>query len=182
MFEFWSRYWWVPVVRGLVAIALGVFAFVWPIATITALVLVFGAVAVADGILAIAAAIAARTLSSDWWVLLVQGFVGIGVGVLALLYPAITAFAFVFLVAVWAIGLGMLQVVVAVKLRRDIPGGWWLALAGILGIAFGVLLAVNPTEGGIAVVWLIGVFAIAWGVMQMVGGIDLRRLTRHATA
>ena len=181
MFEFWSRYWWVPVVRGLVAIALGIFALVWPIATIAALVLVFGAVAVADGILAIGAAIAARKLISDWWVLLVQGFVGIAIGVLTLVYPAITAFAFVFLMAVWAIGLGLLQIVAAVTLRRDIPGGWWLALAGVLGVAFGILLVSNPIGGGLAVVWLIGVFAIAWGVMQMVGGFDLRRFTRPAT-
>ncbi len=182
MFEFWSRYWWVPVVRGLVAIALGVFAFVWPIATITALVLVFGAVAVADGILAIGAAIAARKLISDWWVLLVQGFVGIAIGVLTLVYPAITAFAFVFLVALWAIGLGVLQIVAAVRLRGDVPGGWSLALGGILGIAFGILLMWNPLKGGLAVVWLIGMFALLWGVMLIVGGFDLRRATRHAAA
>ncbi len=182
MFEFWSRYWWVPVVRGLVAIALGVFAFVWPIATITALVLVFGAVAVADGMLAIGAAIAARKLTSDWWVLLVQGFVGIAIGVLTVVYPAITALALLVLMAVWAIGLGVLQVVAAVKLRRDISGGWWLVLGGLLGIAFGILLMSNPVAGAVAVLWLIGIFAIAWGVMQMVGGFDLRRFTRHATA
>lgn len=182
MFEFWSRYWWVPVLRGLVAIALAVFAFVSPIATITALVLVFGAVALVDGILAIAAGIAARRLTSDWWVLLVQGFVGIAIGVLTVVYPSITALAFVVLIGVWAIGLGVLQVVAAVKLRRDISGGWWLALGGVLGIAFGILLMLNPVEGGVAVVWLIGVFAMLWGAMLVIGGFDLRRLTRDATA
>jgi uncharacterized membrane protein HdeD (DUF308 family) len=182
MLEFWSRYWWVSVVRGLVAVALGIFAFVWPIATITALVLVFGAVAVADGILAIAAGIAARKLTTDWWVLLVQGFVGIGIGVLTVIYPSITALALVVLVALWAIALGVLQVIAAVKLRRDISGEWWVGLGGVLGIAFGVLLMMNPVVGGIAVVWLIGVFAMLWGVMLIVAGLDLRRLTRSATA
>jgi uncharacterized membrane protein HdeD (DUF308 family) len=182
MFEFWSRYWWVPVLRGLVAIALAVFAFVWPLATIAALVLVFGAVALVDGILAIAAGIAARRSTSDWWVLLVQGFVGISIGVLAVLYPSVTALAFVVLIALWAIGLGVLQVVAAVRLRRDISGGWWLALGGILGIAFGILLVCNPVQGGLAVVWLVGVFGMLWGAMLIIGGFDLRRLTRDATA
>ena len=182
MFAFWSRYWWVPVLRGLVAIALGVFAFVWPLATIAALVLVFGAVALADGLLAIAAGIAARKLTSDWWVLLVQGFVGIPIGVLTFLYPSITALALVVLMAAWAIGLGVLQIVAAVKLRRDFSGGWWLALGGMSGIAFGVLLACNPVKGGVALLWLIGIFAMLWGAMLIIGGFDLRRLTRDATA
>ncbi len=182
MFTFWSRYWWVPVLRGLVAVALGVFAFAWPIATIAALVLVFGAVALVDGVLAIAAGIAARRLTSDWWVLLVQGLVGIAIGVLAVAYPSVTALAFVVLVAAWAIGLGILQVVAAVKLRRAIPGGWWLAIGGILGIVFGIMLASNPVVGGVALLWLVGGFAIAWGVMLIIGGFDLRRLTKGATA
>jgi uncharacterized membrane protein HdeD (DUF308 family) len=182
MLEFWSRYWWVSVVRGLVAVALGIFAFVWPIATITALVIVFGAVALADGVLAIAAGIAARRLASDWWVLLVQGLVGIAIGVLTFANPANTALALLVLMAVWAIGLGVLQVVVAVKARRDIRGGGWLALGGILGITFGILLVSNPVAGGVAVLWLIGIFAMLWGAMLIVGGFDLRRLTRQATA
>ncbi len=182
MFTFWSRYWWVPVMRGLVALALGVFAFVWPIATIAALVVVFGAVALVDGALAVAAGIAARRLTSDWWVLLVQGLVGIGIGVLTVLYPSITALAFVVLMAAWAITLGVLQIVAALKLRRELPGGWWLALTGILGVAFGILLVCNPVEGGIAVVWLIGGFAVLWGATLIVGGFDLRRLSRDAAA
>ncbi len=182
MFEFWSRYWWVPVVRGLVAIALGVFALVWPIATITALVLVFGAVALADGILAIGAGIAARRGTSDWWVLLVQGFVGIAIGALTVLYPSVTALALLVLMAVWAIGLGGLQVVASLKLRRVVSGGWWLAVGGIVGIAFGILLLSNPVAGGLAVVWLIGTFALLWGAMLVIGGFDLRRMTRQATA
>ena len=181
MLEFWSRYWWVPVVRGLVAVLLGVCAFVWPVATFTALVLVFGALAVADGILAIAAAIAARKLTSDWWVLLVQGIIGVGIGVLTVIYPSLTALALVVLMALWAIGLGVLQVVAAVQLRLDIRSGWWLVVGGILGIAFGILLMCNPFNGALVLVWLAGALALSWGAMLMVGGFDLRRLTKNAT-
>lgn len=182
MFEFWLRYWWVPVLRGVAAILLGVFAFVWPLAAITALVLVFGAVALADGILAIAAAIAGRKLASDWWVLLLGGILGVGVGIFTVVHPGITAAALVILVAVWAIGLGVLQIVSAFRLRHVIPGEWWLAIGGVLGVVFGVLLVRYPLGGELAMVWLIGLFALVWGAMQMIAGFDLRRLTRHATA
>jgi uncharacterized membrane protein HdeD (DUF308 family) len=177
-----SKYWWVLVVRGVIAIALGVFAFVWPLQTIAALVLVFGATALVDGIFAVAASIAGHSLTSYWWVLLLQGLLGIGVGAVTLFNPAITAVALVLYIALWAIGIGVLQVVAAVRLRHDITGEWWLALGGLAGIAFGVLLMWNPAEGALAVLWLIGSFAVVWGVMLMLGGFDVRRLHKHVTA
>jgi uncharacterized membrane protein HdeD (DUF308 family) len=177
-----SSYWWVLVIRGVIAIALGLFAFVWPLQTITALVLVFGAAALVDGIFAVAASIAGHRLTSYWWVLLLQGLLGIGVGALTLFNPAITAVALLLYIAVWAIGIGVLQVIAAVRLRHEITGEWWLALAGIAGIAFGVLLMWNPAAGALAVLWLIGSFALVWGVTLMLGGFDVRRLHKHVTA
>jgi len=177
-----SRYWWVLVARGVMAIALGVFAFVWPQETITALVLVFGAVALVDGTVAFVASIAGRRLTPYWWVLLLQGLLGIAVGVLTLFNPAITAVALLIYIAVWAIGMGVLQVVAAVRLRRDISGEWWLALGGVASVAFGILLMRNPAEGALAVLWLIGSFALVWGVMLMTGGLGVRRLRRRLPA
>jgi uncharacterized membrane protein HdeD (DUF308 family) len=177
-----SKYWWVLVVRGVMAVALGVFAFVWPLQTIAALVLVFGATALADGAFAIAASIAGHSITPYWWVLLLQGLLGVGVGVLTLFNPAITAAALLVYIAAWAIGMGVLQVIAAVRLRREITGEWWIALAGVAGIAFGVLLMRNPAEGALAVLWLIGSFALVWGVMLMIGGFDVRRLHKQVTA
>jgi uncharacterized membrane protein HdeD (DUF308 family) len=177
-----SRYWWVLVIRGAIAIALGIFAFVWPLQTITALVLVFGATALIDGIFAVVASIAGVGLTSYWWVLLVQGLLGVGVGLLTLFNPAITAVALLLYIAVWAIGIGVLQVIAAVRLRHEITGEWWLALGGVAGIAFGVLLMLNPAGGALAVLWLIGSFALVWGVMLVLGGFDVRRLHKHVTA
>ena len=177
-----SRYWWVLVVRGVMAILLGVFAIVWPQATITALVLVFGATALIDGIFAIAASIAGHAFTGYWWVLLLQGVLGVAVGALTLLNPAITAVALLIYIAAWAVGLGVLQVVAAVRLRHEITGEWWLALAGIAGIAFGVLLMRDPAAGALAVLWLIGSFALVWGVTLTLGGLDVRRLHRRLTA
>lgn len=181
MFTFLSRYWWVLVVRGAMAILLGVFAFVWPVQTVAGLVVAFGAVALIDGTFASAAAIAGRKLSPDWWVLLLQGLLGIGVGVLTLFSPAITAVALLIYIAMWAIGLGVLQVIAAVRLRHEITGEWWLALGGVAGVAFGILLMLRPAEGALAVLWLIGSYALVWGVMLMAGGFDVRRLRKHAT-
>lgn len=180
MLAFLSRYWWVLVVRGVMAILLGIFALVWPLQTITALVLAFGTVAVADGSFAVIAAFAGRKLTSDWWVVLLQGLLGIGVGALTLFNPAITSVALLIYIAAWAIGLGVLQVVAAVKLRHEITGEWWLALGGVLGVAFGVLLMLYPAEGALAVLWMIGGFALAWGVVLMLGGFDVRRLHKQA--
>jgi uncharacterized membrane protein HdeD (DUF308 family) len=177
-----SRYWWVLVVRGVMAILLGVFAFVWPQQTIAALVLVFGATALVDGTFAIAASIAGHAFTPYWWVLLLQGLLGIGVGAFTLFNPAITAVALLIYIAVWAIGLGVLQVIAAVRLRHEITGEWWLALGGIAGIAFGVLLMRNPAVGALAVLWLIGSFALVWGVMLTLGGFDVRRLHKQVTA
>ena len=177
-----SKYWWVLVVRGVLAIALGIFAFVWPQQTIVALVLVFGAIALVDGIFAVVASIAGHSLTPDWWVLLLQGLLGIGVGVLTLFNPAITAVALLIYIAVWAIGMGVLQVVAAVRLRHDISGEWWLALGGVASVAFGILLMRNPAGGVLAVLWLIGTYALIWGVMLTVGGFDVRRLHKQVSA
>jgi uncharacterized membrane protein HdeD (DUF308 family) len=182
MLTFLSRYWWVLVVRGVLAILLGIFTFAWPLQTIAALVLAFGAVAMADGIFAVITAFAGRKLTDDWWVLLAQGLLGIGVGALTLLNPAITGVALLIYIAAWAIGLGVLQVVAAVKLRHEITGEWWLALGGVVAVAFGVLLMVSPAQGALAVLWMIGGFALAWGVALMVGGFDVRRLHKQAKA
>jgi uncharacterized membrane protein HdeD (DUF308 family) len=85
-------------------------------------------------------------------------------------------------IAVWAIGMGVLQVIAAVRLRQDISGEWWLALGGLASVAFGILLMRNPAEGALAVLWLIGTYALIWGVMVMVGGFDVRRLHKHVSA
>jgi uncharacterized membrane protein HdeD (DUF308 family) len=181
MFALLTRYWWVLVVRGAMAILLGIFAFVWPQETIAALVLMFGAIALVDGTFAVVASIAGRSLTPYRWVLLLQGLLGIAVGVLTLLNPAITAVALLIYIAVWAIGMGVLQVAAAVTLRRESSGEWWLALGGIASVAFGLLLMWHPAEGALAVLWLIGSYALVWGVMLMLGGFDVRRLGKQAT-
>ncbi len=141
---FLSRLWLVEVLRGLAAILLGVCAFTWPGDTAVALVLVFGAVAAVDGTLALDAALAGDLDTPGWWVLLLQGVIGIGLGALTLLHPPTTV-ALLINVAASAIGLGVLRVIAADELRGGAIGTWWLALGGTVGVAFGVLLAWRPS-------------------------------------
>lgn len=179
MFMFLSRYWWALVVRGIIAILLGVLAFMLPVATLAALVVVFGAYALADGIFAIVAATAGRTMTPDWWILLLQGLLGIGIGALTLFNPAITAVALLVYIAAWAIVAGVLQVFAAVKLRDELAGEWWLALGGILGAAFGIAMLWRPFAGALALLWVIASYAIVWGVMLMISGFDVHRARKH---
>jgi len=178
MFTFLSRYWWVFVARGLFAILLGVVAVAWPNQTLTALAPAFGAVALLDGLFAMGSAIRGRSLTPGWWVLLVQGLLGVGVGILTLVIPA----GIVICVAAWAIGLGLLHVVAAVRFRHEIPREWWLATGGILGVAFGILFLSYRAEGAVAMLWLIGLYALLWGSLLTMGGIDVHRLSRHGEA
>lgn len=180
MFRLLSRYWWVLVARGLIAILFGILAFTLPMETVAALVLVFGACALADGIFSIGMALAGRKISADWWVLLLQGVLGIGIGALTLFNPAITAMALLVNIAVWAVVLGVLQVSAAIKLRHEITGEWWLALGGLAGVAFGILILLRPAEGALAVLSIIAAFAIVWGVMLLIGGFGIHRLWKHA--
>ncbi len=177
-----SRYWWVLVVRGAIAILFGALAFTRPVATLAALVLMFGVYAFADGIFAIVAAIAGRTLTTDWWIVLLQGFLGVGIGALTLSNPAITAVALLIYIASWAIVAGVLQVYAAIKLRHELTNEWWLALGGILGAAFGVALLWRPGAGALAALWVIAVYAIVWGVMLIIGGFAVRRARKDVLA
>jgi len=163
-----SRNWWALALRGLAAIVFGVLAFVWPSITLWALVLLFGAYMLVDGIFAIVAAVRAAGREARWWLLLVEGVLGVLAGLVAFLLPGITALALLYLVAAWAIFTGILQIVGAVRLRREIEGEWALILGGVLSVIFGVLLAVLPGPGILALVWLIGAYAVVSGVLLIV--------------
>lgn len=176
MYKFLSQYWWVLILRGVAAILFGTLAFILPMETLAAVVVVFGVYALADGTLASAAAIAGRKMTTDWWILLVQGLVSIGVGVMTFLSPAITPMELLLYIAIWAVLVGALQIMAAVELRYELKGEWGLVLGGIAGMAFGAFLIFSPAEGVLTVLWLIATYAIVWGVTLMIGGFDVHRL------
>jgi uncharacterized membrane protein HdeD (DUF308 family) len=165
-----SRHWWAFALRGLAAIVFGVLAFVWPGVTLAALVLLWGAYALVDGVLALIAAF--RTEHDHRWGLLLEGIVGIGAGVATFLYPDITALVLLYIIAAWALITGVLELVAAVRLRKVIDNEWWLILGGIASILFAIVLLAAPGAGALAVIWLIATYAIVFGVLML--GLALR--------
>ncbi|WP_165252794.1 HdeD family acid-resistance protein [Paludisphaera soli] len=169
-----ARNWWALALRGLFAVLFGVLAFAWPGITLGALVVLFGTYSLVDGVLALVAVLSGRTEGMPWWAMLLEGFVGIAAGFVTFLWPGITALALLCVIAAWAIVTGFFQVIAAIRLRKEIRGEWLLVVSGLLSIAFGVILLVDPAAGALAVVWLIGTYAVAAGVLLIVLGFRLR--------
>ena len=170
--------WWVPVVRGCVAILFGIALLASPGIGLYVLVLLWGAFALADGVinLAMAARRDRRGQARGWLVL--EGVVSIAAGVVALGWPGITAFALLMVIAAWAVVTGVAELVAAFRLGRRLRHGWMLGLAGILSIVFGLLLFAFPGSGALALMWTIGAYAIVFGAVLVGFGLELRRLHR----
>jgi uncharacterized membrane protein HdeD (DUF308 family) len=175
MLESLGRYWWVLVLRGLLAIAFGVVAYLWPGLTLETLVLFFGAWVFVSGAFEVAAALASRGTRDEWWVLLLEGVLGIALGFLAWRAPGITALALVLYIAAWALVTGVLEVVAAIRLRKEIEGELWLGLSGLLSIGFAILLMLSPGAGALALLWLIAAYAVVFGVTLILLGLRVRR-------
>jgi uncharacterized membrane protein HdeD (DUF308 family) len=178
MLETLSRHWWALALRGVAAILFGVLALVWPGITVYALVIVFGAYALVDGLFTVAAAFGdrdrTRARGSRAW-LIARGIAGILTGIIAAVWPGITALALLWLIGSWAIVTGVLDVVAAIQLRKQLRHEWLLALSGVLSVLFGVLLIVWPDAGALTLIVLIGIAALAFGVALLAFGLRLRQ-------
>ncbi len=148
-------------------------ALIWPGLTLVVLVTLFGIYAIADGAAAILSVVTHRE-RGRWWAVLLEGALGIAAGVIALVLPGVTAVALVFLIGAWAILTGIMEILAALRLRREMEDEWLLGLAGILSVAFGVVLVVFPGAGALALVSLIGIYAIVFGIAMLFLGIRMR--------
>jgi uncharacterized membrane protein HdeD (DUF308 family) len=175
-----ARWWWTFILRGILAIAFGVLAFLAPPLGIGVLVGLFAAWALIDGVTGLWEGIQSRGSDRSWWLAILEGVVGIVAGILALLFPVFAAEALVLIIAAWAIVTGIFEIVAAIRLREQIRGEFWLGLAGVASILFGVVLFLFPAAGALSLVWLIGSFAIVFGVFLLVLGWRLRRIDQLA--
>jgi uncharacterized membrane protein HdeD (DUF308 family) len=176
MFDFLSRYWWTLVVRGIFAVVFGILALVWPGITLATLVIFFGAYILVDGILAIVGAIGGWGNRDDHWLLLLEGLLGVGIGILTFRAPQITAMVLLMFIAAWALATGVLEIVAAIRLRKEIQGEVWLILSGLASVVFALLLMIFPAAGALSLLWLISIYAVVFGVILMAGGLKLRSL------
>lgn len=175
-----AQNWWVVALRGVAALLFGLGALLWPGLTLAVLVLLFGAYALADGLFAIVTGIATRREQERWWMMLLAGVASVLTGVLTLLWPGITALVLLYCIAGWSMVTGILQIAAAIRLRREIEGEWLLGLAGVGSLIFGILLVTLPGPGALALIWLIGAYALLYGILLLVLAFRLRGLRSMA--
>ena len=179
MLERFSRNWWMYALRGVMAIILGVVAFVRPDQALQALVLVFGAYALVDGVFAMVVGIASHPYFKRWWAVLLEGLAGVVIGLLTLFWPNITGMALLYFIAAWALITGIFEIVAAIQFRSVITGEWMLIFGGLLSILFSVLLVVFPAAGAVSVIWMIGIYAIIFGISEIIFAFRLNSLRRE---
>lgn len=175
MNELVAKYWWLFVLRGIAALVFGLLAFTQPGITLTSLVLLFGVYALVDGIFSVIAAFGGRGSSEHWVLLLLEGLLGIAVGIMTWRSPGITELALLLYIAAWALVTGVLEIVAAIRLRKEIEGEFWLGLGGLLSILLGLMIMWNPVAGGLGLAWLIGTYAVAFGVALVMLGFGVRK-------
>ena len=171
--------WWLLLLRGLAAIAFGVIAFLWPGITLLSLTYLWGAYALADGVLSLWAAVTGKgdDTSSRWWLAL-SGVVSILAAAVAFFWPGITALVLLMFIAGWAIAIGVLEIYGAIQLRKVVENEWWLILSGLLSIVFGVVMFAWPGAGALAVIWTIAWYAIFFGCLLVGLAFRLKKYKR----
>ncbi|WP_025274699.1 HdeD family acid-resistance protein [Haloglycomyces albus] len=179
MFDLLTRNWGWILARGVLLVLFGLFALIWPDVTLLVLVVMFGAYALVDGIFAIVSGASGQ--GEGRGLLIFSGILGVLIGLMVFLWPESSALALLILIAVWAIIIGVAYIAKGISLTGDNGGRWLLILSGILGVVLGFLLMLRPGEGILAMLWLIGVFAILWGVVAIVSSIRLKKLRDTAT-
>ena len=171
-----ARWGWAFILRGVLAIAFGVLAFLTPLWGLAILVALFGAWALVNGVTSLWTGIRTRNVDRNWWLEIVEGIVSILAGIIAIVLWELAAEILLYIIAAWAIVTGVFQIWAAIRLREKIRGEFWLGLAGAASILFGILLFLFPAAGVLTVVWLIGSGAIAIGLFLVILGWRLRAI------
>ena len=179
MLDALARNWWALAVRGVAAVLFGLLTIFLPGITLVTLVLLFGAYSLVDGVFNV---LAFFRVASQHWALLIEGVIGIIVGILTFAWPAITAIALLYLIAAWAIFTGVFEIVAGIRLRKVVAKEWFLLLMGALSALFGILILMAPGAGALAIVLWIGVYAVMFGVVLLALAFRLRGHRRLATA
>ena len=169
-----TQRWWTIALRGAAAVIFGILTFVSPAASLLALVVLFGVYAIVNGAINLSLSLRGPAGAPRWGSLVFESLASMVAGALTLIWPGITALVLVLLIAAWAVVTGVAQVVAAIRLRKQIRGEWLLGLAGVLSVAFGVLLFLAPAAGALAVTIWIGAYAIVFGALLVALSFRLR--------
>ncbi|MBB1595778.1 HdeD family acid-resistance protein [Achromobacter sp. UMC46] len=170
-----GRHWGWVALRGVVAILFGLMALFMPAITLSALVLVWGAFALVDGVLALIAGVRIRDNGKPLWALIIVGLLGVAAGIVTFLWPGLTALLLLYIIAFWALAAGVFQVIAAIRFRKEIRNEWLLGLSGVVSILFGAMLVVQPGAGALALVWVIGIYAVFFGILLLIFSLRLKQ-------
>ena len=168
-----SGNWWALAARGTAAVLIGLTAVAWPGLTLAVLIILYGAFAVVDGAFAIVAGLRS-TGGTRRWLLFAEGVLGLLAGLVALFWPGLTAVVVLYVFSFWAVFGGLMRILGAILLRREIDNEWTMALGGVLWILLGIVLAVLPGAGLLAIAWVIGVLTLAMGVTLIIQAFRVR--------
>jgi uncharacterized membrane protein HdeD (DUF308 family) len=169
-----TGHWWALALRGVLAILFGLAALLRPGIALEALILLFGAYALVDGVFSIVGVFGGARGGMPRWLLLLEGIAGIVAGIVAFVLPVLTAFALYFLIIAWALVTGVAEISTAIRLRWEIEGEWALIFSGALSILFAVVLLVSGAIGIFTLVWVIGVYAVVFGVLLLIAAFRVR--------
>jgi uncharacterized membrane protein HdeD (DUF308 family) len=169
---------WALILRGILAIVFGILVWVWPGLSLLVLIILFGIFALASGIAALVAAFRAHRSHRGWWLLAVSGVLGIAAGIVAFVWPGETALILLYIVAIWAIVTGVSEIAAAFTPGRTSTDEWLLVLSGVISIIFGILLFVFPGTGLLALVWLLGIYAIIYGITLIISAFSVGSFQR----
>src|SRR5215470_2953700 len=172
---FLARNWWAFLLRGILAILFGLAAILFPTVAFLTLVVVFGVFALVDGIFSIIAAFTSQAKSENWWWLILHGVLGIVIGVLTIIQPEAMKAAWLIVIAFWALVTGIFEIVTAIRLRKEIEGEFWMILGGVFSVLFGLLVFAFPVSGAFAVGFIIGIYALMFGITLLMLAFRLRK-------
>jgi uncharacterized membrane protein HdeD (DUF308 family) len=167
-----AKNWWMVLLRGIAAIVFGILAITWPDLAVGVFVAFFGAYALVDGAFAIVAAFQGE--DQDRWWHVAQGALGILVGIVAWVYPDLTALSLLYFIGAWALVTGVMEIVAAVRLRKQITNEFWLILGGVLSVLFGILCILTPRNSALALATVIGIYAVIFGAILVAFSLRLR--------
>ena len=170
-----KRTWWVFLIGGLASLLFGVVAFAKPGIALLVLSMFFAAAILVDGAFSIVGSIQNRE-KDGWWVMLLIGILGVGVGGYALMNPPISMLAFVYLVALQAILLGVFLVMLGYRVRLATSREWLLYVTGALSVLFGILVVAQPGAGSLTIVYMIAAWAIVIGALKLAFAFRIRNL------
>jgi|SRR5579871_1298018 len=171
------RHWWAMVLRGVLAVLFGILVLIWPGLALASLIYLVGAYMFVDGIFAIAGSLTHREQYEHWWLALIEGIIGVIAGIIAFVYPGLTAITLLYVIAFWAILTGIFEIAAAIRLRQVIRDEWLLLISGVLSILFGLFALFFPGAGALTILGIIAGYAIVFGVVLIILGFRLRNWT-----